>query len=302
MSAEPLSGTPPKARATPATMARRRAVLLELVGAEHPATVRSIFYRCLSVPETAELWPAGKSGDATYDAVQIALLAMRREGLVPPGWIVDLGRSIRRPGVWSSLSAALAVQRRAYRRNPWQDQPELVLVALEKDALVATVESVTDRYAVPVLSSRGFSSESFTHDIAEMVTEQADDRPVHLLQLGDHDPSGVVAWSAVSRRVAELAPDTDLHVERVAVTAEQVDRLGLITRTTKPAHDARGRLVNAHALAAEWQAVDQGYSVETEALPPTELRRLLAEAITGRIDQAAWAETIREQARELAAS
>ena len=50
----------------------------------------------------------------------------------------------------------------------------------------------------------------------------AADKPVYVYQLGDHDPSGVGAWTDFQRKVTDFAPDAEVTFRRLAVTPGQI--------------------------------------------------------------------------------
>jgi hypothetical protein len=81
-----------------------------------------------------------------------------------------------------------------------------------------------------------------------------------------NDPSGVNAGEKIEETLTELAPDADIHFERIAVTPEQIIEWTLPTRPTK-ASDTR---------AARF---DSNFSVELDAIEPDRLRSIVREAI-----------------------
>ena len=100
----------------------------------------------------------------------------------------------------------------------------------------------------------------------------------YVYQLGDHDPSGVDAWRAFQERVEDFLHEWggsiwQVNFERLAVTPEQIDSMGLLTRPTKPS-DTRS-------------ADFDGESVEVDAIPASELRRIVREAIEQHIPREA---------------
>ena len=69
-----------------------------------------------------------------------------------------------------------------------------MFVVLEKDALTGVVGDITEEYDVPLLVTRGFSSLSFIHGLAEDINVYADyGVTTYVYALGDWDPSGVKA-------------------------------------------------------------------------------------------------------------
>jgi hypothetical protein len=244
-------------RRTNAELARIDAAILEIAEAEEPVTVRGLFYRVMS----RGLVPKTESG---YLVVQRRTLRLRREGDLPYGWITDGSRLRLKPKTWSSTQAALENTAKMYRRDLWIDQEMHVEVWTEKDAIRGVVYPVTEEFDVPLMISRGFSSETFLHETAEEINEKGRDTVIY--QLGDHDPSGVAAWEDIQRKLLGFVdPGIDLVFERIAVTPEQIVSMNLPTRPTKQSDPRAARFA--------------GESVEIDAIPSTTLRGLVREAI-----------------------
>lgn len=121
----------------------------------------------------------------------------------------------------------------------------------------------------------GFPSKSVLHAAAAEIA--ANDRPTTIFYFGDHDPSGKNIPIVVLRTLrqyldryfegrAEL-----VQLKRLAVNEEQIEQYSLPTRPTKRT-DSRSKNF-------------AGESVELDAMPPAELRRLATEAVEGLIDQ-----------------
>jgi hypothetical protein len=239
-----------------------RESIVEVLSKEQPMTVRQVFYRLTvrhEVPKTEE----------GYDAVQRQLLHLRREEEVPYSWIADNTRWQRKPASFSNAEDALDHTARCYRRAIWEHQEAHVEVWIEKDALAGVVYRETAPYDVPLMVSRGFSSESYLYEAAGAISEA--DKPAFIYYFGDRDPSGIRIDPAIRRGLERLAPDADITFLRVAVTPEQIEELCLPSRPTK-------REGNSHAKGFE------GESVELDAIPPAELRRLVRECIERHID------------------
>jgi hypothetical protein len=140
-----------------------------------------------------------------------------------------------------------------------------VEVWAEKDAIRGVVSPVTARYDVPLMISRGYSSETFLYETAEDIND--DGKPAVIYQLGDHDRDGVRAWNAIQRKLREFVDDDiDLTFERIAVTPEQIEEYELPTRPDK---------------------TDSGFGpcVEVDAIPSSALRQLVTDAIETWIDR-----------------
>jgi hypothetical protein len=255
-------------RRTNAQITAVQDAIVEAVGADHPVTLRGVYYRVVSagaVPKT----------EAAYQLVGRELLKLRRNGTVPYSWITDGTRLHLKSASFSGLDHLLDSAAKSYRRALWDDQNDAVIVLSEKDAISGVVYPVTDRWDVELGIVRGYSSETFTHSIAETVlANRRRGKVTWIYQLGDHDPSGLDAWRSFQQRVTEFVQSRAVVLfERLAVTPRQIEDYRLPTRPTKRT-DTR-----AAGFAGE--------SVEVDALPATVLRSIVEDAIVWHIDQEA---------------
>lgn len=89
--------------------------------------------------------------------------------------------------------------------------------------------------------------------------------PTYIYHLGDYDPSGVNAGEKIEQALREMAPQSDIYFERLAVTPEQIRKLNLPTRPTKVS-DTRAKSFGQ-------------ISVELDAIEPEHLRFVVETAI-----------------------
>ncbi len=144
-----------------ATAELRQNILSALDTADKPVTVRQAFYLVSSAGDVDK--------DTTgYRKVQRQLLAMRREGLVPYGWIADNTRWRIRVNTHTGLSDFLEESSQLYRRDLWQNAEERVEVWCEKDSIAGVLQKVTSEYRVDLLPARGYSSETFAYQAVEI--------------------------------------------------------------------------------------------------------------------------------------
>jgi len=236
--------------------------ILTVCEADHPLSVRGVFYRVMSAG-------AVEKTEKAYAAVQREVLKLRRAGDLPYEWIADGTRWHVKSPSWSSVETALNDAATSYRRALWHDQDTYVEVWSEKEAISSIVAPITDAWDVPLMIARGFASESFLWQTAATIRTVG--KPTIVYNLGDHDPSGLAAWEHVQRRLRDFAPDVEIMFERLAVTPEQIVELELPTRPTKKS-DSRSKAF-------------VGESVEVDAIPTSVLRRIVEDAIVGWIDE-----------------
>jgi hypothetical protein len=230
-------------RATKAEMKTRYAAFVRLAAQNAPASVRHLYYRAVV---------AGVSGitkdDSGYSKAQRAVLALRRLELVPYEWIVDLTRWQRKAASYNSVNDALQATASVYRRNLWMLSAYRVEVWVESDSIAGVAFDVTDRWDVPLMSTRGYSSATFAFSAAEAWRQ--DGRTPVVLYVGDHDPHGLHIEEAL-RRELETHYGPGFQFERLAVTWEQVEELDLPGTPPKKSY--------AFPLAVEAEALSPGF-------------------------------------------
>jgi hypothetical protein len=236
---------------------RIESFIINYAAQHHPVTARQLFYACTvaGLVDKTEL---------CYDKIQYRSVVLRRAGRLLFEHMVDGTRAEREPAMYASVTEAVATWLDWVRLDCWADSDAQVQIWLEKDALAAVVESVTDTYGVPLCVARGYSSITFLHDMAQRIA--ADGRPAYIYQFGDFDPSGQDAARAQEDGLREFAPDADITFERVAVTEQQIRDMVLPSRPTKR-QDPR---------AAKFGDRD---SVELDAIPPDDLRSIVRATI-----------------------
>ena len=260
-------------RPTHLQLADLDAAIATAVATETPVTVRGVFYRVVSAG-------AVEKTEKGYGAVQRRLLHLRRNGTVPYTSITDGTRLRLKPDSWTDMEQMLDDAASSYRRALWNDQADEVIIISEKDAISGVVYPVTAEFDVELCITRGYSSETFTHSIAQtVIRNEWRGKKTYVYQLGDHDPSGVDGWRSFGERVREFVVGrhglphyltADVEFERIAVTPSQIELWHLPTRPTK-ASDSR---------AAKFA----GESVEVDAIPASTLRQLVRSAIEQHID------------------
>jgi hypothetical protein len=238
-------------------MAERFSALYLIVEEVRPCSVRQVYYQA-TVRGVVEKTEQG------YDKVQRALVAMRRNGTLPYEWITDNTRWMIKPSTWLSLEDMLETTAQHYRRSLWTGTDAYCEFWLEKDALAGVVQPVTAEFDVPLMVARGFSSLSFLHKSAMYL--QTLEVPVYVFHLGDFDPSGQCAADKIEEDLRKLAPDAEIHFDRLAVRPWQIESWKLPSRPTKKT-DSRAKKF--------------GYaeSVELDAIHPDLLRSLVREKI-----------------------
>jgi hypothetical protein len=262
-------GTSPikRTRRTRAEMEALDAALVEIVEQFSPVTVRQAFYQAVN----RGLVP--KSESKGYRVVQRRLVALRESGTIPYGYIVDGTRYVHGYRRYDDLAEFTTYAAGLYRKDYWATSEVNVEVWLEKDALKGVlVPTVVDECGLGLHVTRGFASITYLQEAAEQI--DADGRPTYVYVLTDFDPSGVSIAEKVEEELTERAPFSDITVERLAVNRGQIERWNLPTRPTKTSDTRVRRFRQIHGTD----------SVELDAIPPDELRRLVRDAIDSHME------------------
>ena len=245
-----------------------REALFEIVAENQPVTVRGAFYLATSrgvIPKTE---------NEGYRPVQRELLKMRREGVIPWGWITDGSRTRfghRRYGGLDSYARQVAAN---YRRDYWHDSDEYVEIWLEKEALRGVISPVViEEFGLDLYVTKGQPSVSYLYDAAEDII--SDGRPTYLYVLADWDPGGLRIFDRIKQELIGFVGDAaDIHVRRLALTPYQVDLYDLPTRPGK----------EKDPNAADFARRYGDRCVELDAMPPNTLRGLVRECLEAHMD------------------
>jgi hypothetical protein len=233
---------------------------------QHPLTLRGLLYQIVSAG-----WLPSTDREH-YTRTGRILTTLREEGCIPFKWIVDNVRATEKPSSWSGLEDFAETVRRAYRKDFWSQLPEYVHVICEKDAIAGVLAPTTREYDVALSPIRGYVSLSFAHEIAD--TWNQIDKPITAYYLGDFDASSFDLERDVREKLTRYC-DRPFEWVRLGVNADDFEPFNLIPLKPKKTDSRYRRFVAQHGHEC----------AELDALPATELRRRVKEAITSHIDQ-----------------
>jgi len=245
--------------------------IMAVLERDHPQSVRHVFYR-MTDPRLPE--PVEKS-DRGYRHVQNRCVLLRRSGRLPYGWLAD---STRRGYHTSTFSGAADFLRRVngmYRADLWADAEAYVEVWVESRSIAGVLQDDCQELAVSLYPCGGFSSITLAYEAAESINYQADGKRAVILYVGDYDPAGVLIDQALERELrAHLSPSIDLVFQRIGITEEQIDTLGLPSNPRKET-DRRSQHVK--------------FAVEAEAMPAATMRELVRSHVEQHLPERALA-------------
>ncbi|NOT00451.1 MAG: ParB N-terminal domain-containing protein [Phycisphaerales bacterium] len=163
---------------------------------------------------------------------------------------------------------------RNYARDLQRTQPNHIEIVAEKLTVRNIVERVASRFCLPVTIGRGYCSITPRYDMAQRFRRSGKERLIVLI-LSDFDPDGEAIAESFARSMRDDFDVVELVPVKVALTAEQVTRLGLRSGMQAKRGSAQYRKF----------ARQHGTNVyELEAVPPDVLQQLLTEAIDAVLD------------------
>lgn len=248
---------------------------------ERPCTLRGLFYRIVS----AGLLPS--TDKVHYQRVGRLMTTLREAKIVPFGWMVDNIRSTLKPSSWSGLGDFADTVRDAYRMDYWEQLPEYVHMIVEKDAIAGVLQSVTKEFDVALSPIRGYVSLSFAAEIADQWSKI--EKPITAYYLGDYDASGFDLERDAREKLKRYCTQPFQWV-RLGVNEEDFEDFELISLDPKFKNRRTAKFIREHGNRC----------AELDALPATELRRRVRDAIESHIPEESWEKlrTVEELERE----
>jgi len=231
-------------------------------------TLRQLYYQLV----TKNLIP---NSEKAYKSVGKLISNGRLAGELDWDAIEDRVRVPKVPNEFRGLSHLVDVALQSYRLDRWKEQEEYVELWVEKDALAGVLAPLAKEYHITLMVNRGYSSQSAMYESANRFCRAADDcKGLHLLYLGDMDPSGEDMVRDIADRL-EMFGVHDLDVDKIAITMAQVKQYNPPPNPTKLS-DSR---------AAAYVAKYGNSSWEVDALSPPVLQQIIRDAIEPLVDQ-----------------
>jgi hypothetical protein len=196
------------------------AIIAEYNKAGYSLTLRQVYYQLVArgvIP----------NNERSYKNVGELISNGRLAGLIDWNAIEDRTRYIRALPHWNTPGDIIASAAGQYRINKWDTQPNYTEVWVEKDALIGVIEQVARRYDVPCFSCRGYTSQSEMWHAAQRLQTASTGgaRPITIIHLGDHDPSGIDMTRDIEDRLNEFGQGQfSLEIKRIALNMDQVEQ------------------------------------------------------------------------------
>lgn len=235
-------------------------------------TLRQLYYQLVS----RDVIP---NQQKEYTKLSILLKEGRMAGVVDWDAIEDRLRKPSVPPSWDTPKDILVACANQFAMDRQADQDTYVEVWVEKDALSGVLSRVTEKYHVPILVCRGYSSASAMHDSYERF-ERAHSRGqnIVLLYVGDFDPSGEDMVRDIEDRIMEFADGADVPIDfeinKIALTMKQIRQYKPPPNPAKVTDPRAKDYIKLHG-SESW---------EVDALKPEVLHKIVEDNILNLID------------------
>jgi len=248
---------------------RRLMQEIDTAVAEHypptPITVRQLFY-------VLEGRGVVKKTEKAFDRVERTVDEMLYTGVLDWDAIIDPGRATEKHIEFADVRDGLTSLANDYRTDWWGEQSQGVEVWSEKDAIAELLRPVADKWHVRTLVNRGCVSDTAMKDAADRMNELG--KPTFILYVGDHNPSGMHMMDTMLEKLETFGAKT-FDLVHIALTQKQIEQYSLRPSRVKISADPRAKkYVSQHGRGC-W---------EVDALDPTVLVQIVAEAIAAYID------------------
>jgi len=248
-----------------------------------PASVRAVCYQLF----TRKLIP-NMSKNSTGKVGKL-LVSARESGELPWDWIVDETREAETISSWRNPESIIRSAVKGYRKDYWTMQPRRVEVWSEKGTVRGTVAPILKKYGVTFRVMHGYSSATSIYGIAQETLESH--KPLTVLYIGDHDPSGLhMSEIDLPTRLARYGGSAEII--RIALDESDVQddtELPWFPASDKTGDSRHGWFTELYGQRC-W---------EVDALSPVVLRDRLDDAISDLLDMDAWNHAVKIEAAEI---
>lgn len=207
----------------------------------------------------------------------------RLAGLVDWNAIEDRTRNVEHVATWVNPASIMESCVRSYKNDKWLNQEYHVEVWIEKEALTGVISQICEQVEVPYFACRGYVSQSEMYHSAQRLANLA--KPVIVLHLGDHDPSGIDMTRDNLDRLALLSHSANITVKRIALNMNQIKKYNPPPNPTKLT-DSRASGYLKEFGESSW---------ELDALSPTVIKNLIKKEVAKYLDTDQWAKDVDKQ-------
>ncbi len=256
---------------------------------DYVLTLRQLYYQLVS----RDIIP---NKQAEYSKLSTLLKEGRMSGIIDWDAIEDRLRKPSTPPSFESPESILDAAIKQYELPRQTGQKIYLEVWVEKDALSGVLKRVTEKYHIPIMVNRGYSSVSAMYDafIRFVHNGAYEDRPVTILYLGDFDPSGLDMIRDIKDRITEFqegyndgwgVEEMGFDIHAIALTEQQIEKYTPPPNPTKITDPRAKDFIKKYGNTS-W---------EVDALKPEVLNELLEDWILEYINNDLYLEIVAKE-------
>lgn len=256
-------------------ISRINVILRDYEAQGYDLSLRQLYYQLVSrnIVENTE---------RSYKNIGNLVSDARLAGMIDWDMIKDRGRQMERNSHWDSPASIVKTAAQAFRIDRWADQPNYVEVMVEKQALEGVLQPICAELDIPFTANKGYSSSSAMYEASKRyLNAEQEGKQLHVLYLGDHDPSGIDMTRDVTDRLDLFVGGVGMghvQVNRLALNMDQVEELNPPENPAKIT-DSRARAYIQRFGRSSW---------ELDAIEPATLAELVRQAVNPLIEQKLW--------------
>ncbi|MCK5615579.1 hypothetical protein KAR91_77660 [Candidatus Pacearchaeota archaeon] len=234
-------------------------------------TLRQLYYQMVA----RDLIP---NNQRSYKNLGAIIGNARLAGLIDWNSIEDRLRKLVKNPHWTSPASIIRSAAEGYRNDLWRNQPCRIEIWVEKDALSGVLTPIAEKHDVGFFAARGYPSLSEMYSAGKRFARYAAaGQEVHVLHLGDHDPSGMDMTRDIEDRVSMFAQKF-LKVNRLALNWDQIELYNPPPNPAKQTDSRFERYVEQYG--------DESW--ELDALDPATLASIVEPVILEHRDDTQW--------------
>ncbi len=251
-------------------------------------TLRQLYYQFVArdlIPNTMQ----------SYKRLASIISDARLAGLIDWNAIVDRTRNLVTNSHWSSVGSIISTCAHQFRLDSWETQEICPEVWIEKDALLGVIERPCRDLDIPYFSCRGYTSQSEMHASAMRLKEKIiNGQSVHIIHLGDHDPSGIDMSRDIEKRMelfitAHMSEDTfheNFTFERIALNMPQIEDFNPPPNPAKLTDTRAKGYIKKHGTRSSW---------ELDALEPAYIEEIITDSVIALRNEVEWKKVKRKE-------
>jgi len=243
-------------------------VMTEYQGQGLKLTLRQLYYQLVTKNII-------KNEERSYRILSSLVSDARLAGILDWDAIEDRVRVPVIPSQFRDLEELVDAALYSYRLPRWETQGNYVELWVEKDALAGVLRPLANKYHVPMMVNRGYSSQSAMYEASKRFLDQSDNKTSRtILYLGDFDPSGEDMVRDIADRMQMFGCGAEFEIKKIALNPDQIKKYKPPPNPAKH-KDPRSKEFIAKYGSSSW---------EVDAINPVELRRIITKEIERFID------------------